>query len=813
MRHMKRKAFLILSFFLGIFLAFSLPLFSTIYYVDYTTGDDGDSGLTEELAWKTINKVNTSSFNAGDSILFKRGETWREQLTVPSSGSSGSPITFGAYGSGADPIIDNRSLLDTSGNWSELAEDFTSRATCESFYDFENNGDLGEDDQGQIAMTNSGVTQSADVPSGTYAGPSSGKSGDFEQGDPDVMTATHAISSEVDDLTAITAFAWIKLEGTPGEEWIFSKTASTGWDGWFVALNTGGNAYFAFGNGNFVNLSGLTWNTATWYFIAFTYDGSNMRFYRGTEGALAAQLGSDSAAAGRTASTADEFAIGKRWDDQKYFDGLITEAAVFSEALSLKELQSIQEYGIEGNSTLYKWYHDSIDRVRYCWLDENLETVAADVASVNATNKYYYDSGATRLYVYATSNPATAYTSPGVLVSEEYISCLIDAKNYITLENINFRGGYNDAIRVKGASTNIIVDTCTFGKLNNGIKFSNDTPASEGPFTDIQISDCTITYDQADLKAGDGIRLHEAQTGTISGCIFTDVYHSGVHIGHDDATWDACTDITIENNTFQWSASSYYGRAFDIEGLDDGCTGCIIRYNYIQDQPTNSKICANDNYVYYNIWDGGQLNGYLAGRSRGFKFEAYGPYCCHDNFFYNNIIYGSYEEGLYFDGTSGATYNVVDNTIKNNIIMNCDSAGSNIQVCYENETETGNQVVTNNCLYVSGVSDLVNFKTTAYTVAEAETNVTGWASNIQSDPLFIDAAGANFSLQSTSPCINAGTDVGLTQDYEKKGIRHAPDIGAYEEQTNVLFWGAGVFIVGLFGMVLFREKIIGVSKI
>lgn len=89
------------------------------YYVDKTTGDDGDSGLTEELAWETINKVNISSFNAGDSILFKRGEIWREQLTVPSSGSDGSPITFGAYGSGADPIISGSDVVTT---WTEATE-------------------------------------------------------------------------------------------------------------------------------------------------------------------------------------------------------------------------------------------------------------------------------------------------------------------------------------------------------------------------------------------------------------------------------------------------------------------------------------------------------------------------------------------------------------------------------------------------------------------------------------------------------------------------------------------------------------------
>lgn len=90
----------------------------TIYYVDATTGNNSDTGQTEELAWETIAKVNGEDFSHGDSILFKRGETWREQLIVPSSGTDGSPITFGAYGSGEKPII---SGADKVTGWNQYA--------------------------------------------------------------------------------------------------------------------------------------------------------------------------------------------------------------------------------------------------------------------------------------------------------------------------------------------------------------------------------------------------------------------------------------------------------------------------------------------------------------------------------------------------------------------------------------------------------------------------------------------------------------------------------------------------------------------
>src|SRR4030042_6772253 len=98
-----------LIFTLIFILALALPVWATDYYVD-TAADAGGDGTTQELtgahcAFKTISQVNAASYSAGDNIHFKRGCVWREQLTVPSSGSAGNPITFGAYGTGANPKI------------------------------------------------------------------------------------------------------------------------------------------------------------------------------------------------------------------------------------------------------------------------------------------------------------------------------------------------------------------------------------------------------------------------------------------------------------------------------------------------------------------------------------------------------------------------------------------------------------------------------------------------------------------------------------------------------------------------------------
>jgi PKD repeat protein len=100
------------KFILVLVLATSLPqvLAATTYYVDGTAGNDSNPG-SESLPWKTISKVNGFAFAPGDTISFKRGCTWREQLTVGQSGTSGQPITYTDYGEGALPKIYGSDLL------------------------------------------------------------------------------------------------------------------------------------------------------------------------------------------------------------------------------------------------------------------------------------------------------------------------------------------------------------------------------------------------------------------------------------------------------------------------------------------------------------------------------------------------------------------------------------------------------------------------------------------------------------------------------------------------------------------------------
>jgi parallel beta-helix repeat protein len=110
-----------LKYSLGILISLmvvSMTASATVYYVDSAAGKDTNSGTSSSAPWKTLAKVSSHSYSAGDQILLKSGSTWREQISVRSSGASGKPIVFGAYGSGSPPLINGADLVTSWSGYS-----------------------------------------------------------------------------------------------------------------------------------------------------------------------------------------------------------------------------------------------------------------------------------------------------------------------------------------------------------------------------------------------------------------------------------------------------------------------------------------------------------------------------------------------------------------------------------------------------------------------------------------------------------------------------------------------------------------------
>ena len=75
------------------------------YYVDSKQGADANAGTDPDKAWKTLDKINATTFQPGDSILLKAGSTWDGQLWPKGSGKDGQPIRLGMYGNGVKPLL------------------------------------------------------------------------------------------------------------------------------------------------------------------------------------------------------------------------------------------------------------------------------------------------------------------------------------------------------------------------------------------------------------------------------------------------------------------------------------------------------------------------------------------------------------------------------------------------------------------------------------------------------------------------------------------------------------------------------------
>lgn len=93
-----------------LFLNIEIPVFATptTYYVS-TSGSDSNDGRSPDRPWKTLSKVSSFDFRPGDSILFKKGDIWKENsnlvFTDTDSGTVTDPIVVSSYGTGDKPII------------------------------------------------------------------------------------------------------------------------------------------------------------------------------------------------------------------------------------------------------------------------------------------------------------------------------------------------------------------------------------------------------------------------------------------------------------------------------------------------------------------------------------------------------------------------------------------------------------------------------------------------------------------------------------------------------------------------------------
>lgn len=112
------------SLFLLILLFWSFPAFATVYYVDYTNGNDSNSGTALSSSFKTMAPVTGNFFlNPGDHVEIVGGQTYPGSactFTINSNGTFNNPIVIEQYlaAGGSAPIFNCASNVTTVSGWS-----------------------------------------------------------------------------------------------------------------------------------------------------------------------------------------------------------------------------------------------------------------------------------------------------------------------------------------------------------------------------------------------------------------------------------------------------------------------------------------------------------------------------------------------------------------------------------------------------------------------------------------------------------------------------------------------------------------------
>jgi len=226
----------------------------------------------------------------------------------------------------------------------------------------------------------------------------------------------------------------------------------------------------------------------------------------------------------------------------------------------------------------------------------------------------------------------------------------------------------------------------------------------------------------------------------------------------------------------------------------------IIRDNYMHDNNGNPAV---------NI--GWAVGGHLCSRNRIYRnrIENCSDYgiafqlSATDTLIYNNIIiddthggiYASqpnsgnkvYNNSIYLNDSSLTRYgvyiqdaaNAVD--VKNNIVCLNNNNASTYSLCVVRGSAY--PTVAYNNWYNSNNANRIYWKGTVYDSTEqAAWRDAGHPGELFADPQFVNPTAGDFYLQFSSPAIDAGINVGLTQDFYGRPVPQgsAPDIGAYE---------------------------------
>jgi len=572
----------------------AMSLSATEYYVK-NGGNDAASGLDDDNAWETIAKVNGESFSGDDIIYFKRGDTWREQLTPPDSGTSGHQITFGAYGEGADPIINGSDLVATWTQYGVWSTDWSISPSSNSSGagDFQTRTEWDCGTTGtKIRITLNAADGAAAEIDGTGIGPQSGSTDDYTEAGTRITWDTDSNTTTVDAGSTKTSDD-ITFSCTNGTSYLvnvfYDDTKS------YKYMSTSGNQFFEPDAGQtdqsviaifpYTSESGVivrglekieVYSVGDVWQATLTTE-PNQVFFDGTRGTKQASAAACTGA-GHWYWAANVLYVYYTEDP----DGaVVIEASVREEPINIGGHDYITVDGIT---------------VKYS-SDNGIQGMASNNFIIkNCTISYSYD---TNIMVWGTAAQITsgliqnctasyALTGQGIL-----IACDENGPNGITIENntVNNNGSASgdNGIYLDQANSNIIRYNLIYSNYDNNVQFQYGSDSNQFYYN---------TIDSA--VAGVGLWMGSGDGGS-SNLVYNNVFYNNFG---NAIKFGAGTSNVIKNNImYQPSGGSGYNPClrFATETLAQGQTIDYNRYYYPGADVAEDIVYIHDITTNYNI--------------------------------------------------------------------------------------------------------------------------------------------------------------------------------------------------------------------
>ncbi len=788
------------KFFLS--LIFFLLIASPAWGATYTIGSGADDYTTYALFRAVHTEV------AGDIVSFRKGDTFRETVTAPTSGTLGNVIKYTAHGTGVNPIISGFDAYTTG--WTALAPSGSitpgnkrfSIASGIAFVDFSSAGILTPYIGAKLTITDSaskkliGYIKAAGTEE-TYAS-TGGPLNDGELiNDPNMAGDGTAYTISGATIAFDGADNEMDMVLTPDTQYFRQTVTAYIVEGGLYKCTVTINKYTD-GNSkqSFQGISKTTWLDSTVTDVLYATDilgaGSVTRHSFSGRGAAEVFTGSvnfmsskqvitpsatgvtiSSTSGGDNGWTSEEAGFNRNsTSDYTY---TIEPVNVYYRAFTLPTSSGDQE----GEKTVVKYGATILG-----WADGTYQTLAL--------NKWDYEAVGGNLYINIGANPE------GQTVEAVTRQACITAttKAYLTFENLTLVGGTHSA---------------NFLTLCSNITFT-DLDISQFAMYGVRTSGTyyTITrvYAHQDIGYDPGGGIGISSAFSIYGGnnhLITDCkgYNSrrGMELGQYAAPSDQSGTVV--------DGGEFYDNIYDPADADGiGVFGDCNASPAVRPIIRNVKAYGNEDHgidlVFGILWDVyscemyGQIGS--AGGGQGNKGGGCAAGDGSRNRWYYNLSHDNANDGFYDDGKGNEYYNntAVNNgrdgfylrfsdgnlTIKNNIAHNNGNGAAHLDTTdagagtwdYNDWSKgTGTYLITLGAS--TTYTDWATYQTaTATSCGGGQCD----ANSISSDPLFVSAT--DFHLQAGSPAINAGVDVGLTVDYEGKPIPATGpvDIGAYQ---------------------------------